>query len=103
MAKIKPVFKAQDLRTANIQKKNVAIGSAITGCLEQLCKQSSAELDVPNLIRTLTDSVAMLGRVKYDISLRRRDVMSPALTNTYKGLCSHDHDVTSNLFGYDHH
>ena len=92
-------YRGQDIRLCNIQNLCVAAGSAVTKCLDDLV--TSDKVDVPGLIRQLTDSVVLLGQANYDLSLRRRDTMRPALSSDYRGICNADNPVTHLLYGED--
>lgn len=61
------------------------------------------QLDVPTMIRMLSDAVSMLGHVNYDLSLKRRQFIRRALAKKYQDLCNDDHVVTKWLFGEDIH
>ena len=62
----------------NVQKQCVAAGSTLAGCLNDLVTSNS--VDVPTLIRQISDAVGLLVHVNYELSLKRRDSMRRALS-----------------------
>ena len=57
-------------------------------------------MDIPSLIRTATDSVALLGAANFGLN-RQRDSIKPELNADYKHLCSPTVPFTDFLFGDD--
>ena len=64
-------------------------------------KISEELLDIPSLIRTATDSVALLGAANFGLNMQRRDNIKPELNADYKHLCSPTVPFTDFLFGDD--
>ena len=64
-------------------------------------KISEELLDIPSLIRTATDSVALLGAANFGLNMQRRDNIKPELDADYKHLCSPTVSFTDFLFGDD--
>lgn len=85
----------------NVQKQCVAAGSTLAGCLNDLVTSNS--VDVPTLIRQISDAVGLLMHVNYELSLKRRDSMRRALSTEYRDLCNSNHPATNLLFGEDLH
>ena len=93
--------KTRDLKFSHMQTTCVAAGAAITKSLHDLV--TSDNIEVGSLIRQLTDAVVLVGQVNYDLSLKRRENMRPALSGEYRDLCNPDHPMTKYLFGDDLH
>ena len=91
-----------DVKVANIQKTCASIGASLAYTLDMVCKdQSSNDLDTTQIIRYVADAMAMLGHINTDLSLLRRELMTPTLHADHRNLCNPDHPVTSLLFGND--
>ena len=77
----------------------------IVSVIEQLVKVqdkiSPEILDIASLIKTATDSVAILGAANFGINMQRRDNIKPELNADYKHLCSPTVPFTDFLFGDD--
>ena len=53
------------------------------------------------IISSLTDSLALLGHVTYELPLRRRDIMRPSINKKLRALCNQQIPVKDFLFGDD--
>ena len=77
----------------------------IVSVIEQLVKVqdkiSPEILDIASLIKTATDSVAILGAANFGINMQRRDNIKPERNADYKHLCSPTVPFTDFLFGDD--
>ena len=58
-------------------------------------------LDVPALMKQLSDGIALSACVNYELNMRRREAIKPDLNQEYKHLCSSTVPVTEFLFGSD--
>lgn len=107
-AKLNHTSHGSDLRMANLQKTLVRVGSALTQStdvlLSQLGKYSSSDTELSNKLGelvTYTDSLALLGHLNVELSLRRRELVKPHLNKEYSSLCSSLTPITGLLFGDD--
>lgn len=98
--------KNQDLK---LSKTQALICKAIT-CTPQLQlidillnKQSKKEKLQPKyVIKLAMDTLKVMTFVYCDLSYRRREmIIQPGKKEDFRGLCSHDHPVTDNLFEYE--
>ena len=69
----------------------------IVSCISSL--MNGKECDTKELITKLLDSVAIIGYSKYELNLRRRELIKPDLNRQFAGLCSVHSPVTGLLFG----
>lgn len=58
-------------------------------------------LDVPALMKQLSDGIALSSCASYELNMRRREAIKPDLNQEYKHLCSSTVPVTEFLFGSD--
>ena len=88
----------QDKALVDIQNL-VAVGFApIIRLADVLKGQIQGNPEVKSL---LSDSLTVLGQIQYNLSVRRRYLIIPALKKKYAGLCHMSMPVTSKLFGDD--
>ncbi|XP_074608408.1 uncharacterized protein LOC141861082 [Acropora palmata] len=95
--KLKTPQKTRDLRMANVRKTVIKATVAVAEVTNELLqKKSSADI-----IRKLTDSIALMGHATYELSLRRRDLMRPSINKELRSLCNQQIPVTDQLFVND--
>ncbi|XP_067025278.1 uncharacterized protein [Acropora muricata] len=103
--KLKHDTKSNDLKLQKIQANLLKGIIPIVSVIEQLVKVqdkiSPEILDIAPLIKTATDSVAILGAANFGINMQRRDNIKPELNADYKHLCSPTVPFTDFLFGDD--
>lgn len=58
-------------------------------------------LDVPALMKQLSDVIALTACATHELNMRRREAIKPDLNQEYKHLCSPTVPVTEFLFGSD--
>ena len=58
-------------------------------------------LDVPAVMKQLSDGLALASCASYELNMRRREAIKPDLNQEYKHLCSSTVPVTEFLFGSD--
>ena len=96
--------KNQDLK---LSKTQALICKALTPQLQLidilLNKQSKKEkLQPKDVLKLAMDTLKVMTFVYCDLSYRRREmIIQPGKNEEFRGLCSHDHPVTDNLFGDD--
>ncbi len=69
----------------------------IVSCIASLMKSEAS--DPKDLMTKLIDSVAIIGYSKYELNLRRRELIKPDLNRQFSVLCSAQAPVTGLLFG----
>ena len=95
--KLKTPQKTRDLLMANVQKTVIKATVAVVEVTNELLqKKPSADI-----IRKLTDSIALMGHATYELSLRKRDLMRPSIYKELRSLCNQQIPVTDQLFGND--
>ena len=103
--KLKHDTRSSDLKLqliqANLLKEIIPIVLAVEQLVKVQDKISKELLDIPSLIRTATDSVALLGAANFGLDMQRRDNIKPELNADYKHLCSPTVPFTDFLFGDD--
>ena len=103
--KLKHNTRSSDLKLqliqANLLKGIIPIVLAVEQVVKVQDKISEELLDIPSLIRTATDSVALLGAANFGLNMQRRDNIKPELNADYKHLCSPTVPFTDFLFGDD--
>jgi len=97
--------RSNDLNLQRIQANLLKGVIPIVSIVEKLVKAQGdipAELlDIESLIKTATDSVALLGAANFGINMQRRESIKPELNADYKHLCSPTVPFTEFLFGDD--
>ena len=73
---------------SNLVKGFVPVVSVIEKLVKARDKIPKDVLDVPELIRAVTDVLALVGAANFELNMRRRDNMKPELNEDYKHLCS---------------
>ena len=94
--KLKHDTRSSDLKLqliqANLLKGNIPIVLAVEQVVKVQDKISEELLDIPSLIRTATDSVALLGAANFGLNMQRRDNINQSsmqTTNIYVHLQCH--------------
>jgi len=95
--KLKTPQKTRDLRMSNVQKTIIKATVGVVEVANELIQAKSNN----NLLRKLTDSIALMGHATYELSLRRRDLMRPSINKELRALCNQQIPVTDQLFGND--
>lgn len=103
--KLKHETRSSDLKLQRIQANLLKGIIPIVSVVEQLVKVQDKIpvelLDIENLIKNATDSVALLGAANFGLNMQRRDNIKPELNADYKHLCSPTVPFTEFLFGDD--
>ena len=95
--------KMSDIRMSVLQDTLIKGSSAIVVTLEDLLshREKKTSPNYRSLIPRLTDSVALLGHVKKELSFKRRDAIRPYLNQEFKQACSRTLKSGKLLFGED--
>ncbi|KXJ27931.1 hypothetical protein AC249_AIPGENE2884 [Exaiptasia diaphana] len=96
--KLKHETRSGDLKLQRIQANLLKGIIPIISIVEKLVVEV---LDVEALLKTATDSVAMLGAANFGLNMQRRDNIKPELNADYKHLCPPTVPFTEFLFGDD--
>lgn len=89
---------AQDKAMVDIQNL-VAAGM---GPIIRLTEVLKAHItSIPEAKTLISDALTVLGQVQYNLSIRRRYLIRPALKRKYQGLCHISMPITEKLFGDD--
>lgn len=103
--KLKHETRSGDLKLQRIQANLLKGIIPIVSIVEKLVKVQDKipveVLDVEAVLKTATDSVAMLGAANFGLNMQRRDNIKPELNADYKHLCSPTVPFTEFLFGDD--
>ena len=103
--KLKHDTRSSDLKLqliqANLLKEIIPIVLVVEQLVKVQDKILEELLDIPSLIRTATDSVALLGAANFGLNMQRGDNIKPELNADYKHLCSPTVPFTDFLFGDD--
>ena len=97
--KLRQPVKSQDLRLANMQQ--TIVKATVAEATEKITKDKGNIDEKPKIISSLTDSLALLGHLTYELSLRRQDIMRPSINKELRALCNQQIPVTDFLFGDD--
>ena len=77
------------------------VKATVAEATEKITKDKGNIDEKPKIISSLTDSLALLGHLTYELSLRRRDIMRPSINKELRALCNQQIPVTDFLFGDD--
>lgn len=80
----------------NLVKGLVPLVSVIEKLVKARDKIPKDALDVPELIRAVTDAIALVGAANFELNMRRRETFD---YKDYKHLCSSSAPFTEFLFG----
>ena len=101
-AKMKPDTRNKDLELQKIQMKLCKTAAALSEVADSLLSDKTAnKKKIPEYVKHIMDSVAMVGAATQDLHVRRREQIKPDLNVQYRSLCSAQVPVTSHLFGDD--
>ena len=90
-----------DVGLQEAPKSAVHAAQAITLAVESLirCKKEKAELDQKSLLDYLCDSLSFIGNASFQVSLKRRELLKPDLSKSFRSLCSSSTPLSRFLFG----
>ena len=92
--------RGKDLKFSNLQTKPTKVGhiSAQTTDILLKARAEDGKVDVDNIVRMNTDTLALLGHLSFEISQRRREAIRPTLHKDYSTLCASHVPFTIFLF-----
>jgi hypothetical protein len=96
--------RARDQTNARTQQQLAAAVAPLAAILAELAGSKAAiERALPGRYQSwkaaLTDSLQLISRSIWDLTMRRREGIRPSLTCATRGLCSKDAPVSQQLFG----
>ena len=96
--------KVRDCKLQGIQKDVLKSSLPILKVMEKLFKEQNdpTKLCVPELIKTLSDSLVFIGSANFNLVQTRKDFLKPDLPKNMQGLCREEVKFTgTELFGDD--
>lgn len=98
--KIKPGTRSRDIKLQRLQNILAMVPLVkVTNTL--MLPHSKLPDSATSVIKTLIDSVALLGHANCELVQRRRDLIRPALNNQFQQICGEHVEFTELLFGND--
>ena len=90
-----------DVGLREAQKSAVHAAKAITLAVESLirCKKEKTELDRNYCSITCAISLSFIGNASFQVSLKRRELLKPDLSKSFRSLCSSSTPLSRFLFG----
>ena len=87
--------KKRDVEFATLQKSLV---KAVTGALNIFHEVQKNKFEIQTIEQIVADITAIVGKVSYDLSLKRRKLIKSSLKPEFRSLCSANHELTELLF-----
>lgn len=100
--KLKSSTRSRDIKLQRVQNMLLKASIPVVKVIHKLMQADSSQLDDnKSLIRSLMDSMAILGHTNYEFVQRRRELIRPDLNDKYQQLCGEHIEFTNWLFGDD--
>ena len=87
-----------DVKLATLQKSLVKV---VAGALNIFTKLQKVKFEIQTIAQMVADITAIVGKVSYDLSLKRRELIKSSLKPEFRSLCSANNEPTELLFGDD--
>ena len=102
-AKLPRAVRGEDHKLFRVQTQLSTVTNLVVQATDMLLKEKSdpKSLQIDDLVRMNTDSVALVSHASHELAQRRREIIKPHLHRDYIELCSQEVPVTSLLFGDD--
>ena len=87
----------------NINKAMIPLTFLASKCMESI-QDADNKVEPPTtgeILKTITDSLIILGNVTHKVNMKRRESIKPELRDMYKALCSPQNEITNLLLGDD--
>ena len=85
-----------DIRLATLQKPSVKV---VAGALNTFTEIRKEKFQIQTIAQMITDITAVVGKVSYDLSLKRRELIKSSLKLELRSSCSANNEPTELLFG----
>ena len=87
-----------DVELVTLQKSVVKV---VAGALNIFHEVQKDKFEIQAIAQMVADITAIVGKVSYDLSLKRREIMKSSLKPEFRSLCSANNEPTELLFGDD--
>ena len=87
-----------DVKLATLQKSLVKV---VAGTLNIFTEIQKDKFEIQTIAQMVADITAIVGKVSYDLSLKRRELIKSSLKPEFRSLCSANNESTELLFGDD--
>ena len=88
-----------DVKLATLQKSLVKV---VAGALNIFTEVQKEKFEIQTIAQMVADITAIAGKVSYDLSLKRRELIKSSLKPEFRSLCSANNEPTELLlFGDD--
>ena len=96
---LKRSTRAQDFKLQSVQKEFLKSAIPITKVIDSLHAghEQGNELDVPSLIKNLSDSLAFLGSANMEMVKCRREIIKDEIPQKMKGICDEETEFSGSL------
>ena len=87
-----------DVKLATLQKSLVKV---VAGALNIFTEVQKEKFEIQTIAQMVAYITAIVGKVSYDLSLKRRELIKSSLKPEFRSLCSANNEPTELLFGDD--
>ena len=87
-----------DVELVTLQKSVVKV---VAGALNIFHEVQKDKFEIQAIAQMVADITAIVGKVSYDLSLKRREIMKSSLKPEFRSLCSANNEPTELLSGDD--
>ena len=87
-----------DVKLAKLQKSLVKV---VAGALNIFTEVQKEKFEIQTIAQMVADINAIVEKVSYDLSLKRRELIKSSLKPEFRSLCSANNEPTELLFGDD--
>ena len=87
-----------DVKLATLQKSLVKV---VAGTLNIFTEIQKDKFEIQTIAQMVADITAIVGKVSYDLSLKRRELIKSSLKPEFRSLCSANNEPTELLLGDD--
>ena len=85
-----------DAKLASLQNSLVKV---VAGALNIFTEVQKEKFEIQTIAKMVADITAIVGKVSYDLSLKRRELIKSSLKPEFRSLCSANNEPTELLFG----
>ena len=87
-----------DVKLAILQKSLVKVVAGAPNIFNEIQKD---KFKIQTIAQMVADITAVVGKISYDLSLKRRELIKSSLKSEFRSLCSANNKPTELLFGND--